>query len=164
MKKITILVLMLIAGSTCYAQKYVGGGIAFGSEIESVGLFVNGEYFVTDQISVAPSLIYFAPRDFGSVKIRQSEFNINGNYHFDTDTGLDFYALAGLNFAFISTPIVNPFTGVETRSSNTEVGLNIGGGFNYQWKDNLLPFVEIKYSLSDYDQLVLMGGVKLILK
>lgn len=165
MKKFILLVLLLIAGSTCYAQKYIGGGIAFGSEIETLGLGITGEYFVTEEISIAPSLIYFLPRDLGGdLKYRQTDININGNYHFDTDTGLDLYAQAGLNFAIVSLPFINPFTGERVKNSDTEVGLNIGGGFNYQWQDNLMPFVEARYTISGFDQLVLMGGIKFIIE
>lgn len=165
MKKIIILIiLVIIVNCTCYAQKYIGGGLAFGTQIESVGIGINGEYFVTDQISIAPSLIYFFPRTlFGDLKFKQTDLNINANYHFDTDSELDFYALGGINFAIVSVPFFNPFTAERTSNTATEVGLNLGAGFNYKLNDKLMPFAELKYNISNFDQLILMGGVRLIL-
>ncbi len=165
MKKFTtLIVLIVVINCTCYAQKYIGGGLAFGSQIESAGIGINGEYFVTDQISIAPSLIYFFPRTlFGDLKFKQTDLNINANYHFITDNEFDIYALGGINVAIVSVPFFNPFSGERNSNSATEIGLNIGGGFNYHLNDKLLPFAELKYNISSFDQLILMGGVRIIL-
>lgn len=163
-KTIVLLTFITTINCMCYAQKYIGGGIAYGTQIESAGIGINGEYFVTDQISIAPSLIYFFPRTFiGDLKFKQTDLNINANYYFETGSEFNIYALGGLNFAVVSVPFFNPFNGERSNNSSTEVGLNIGGGLNYKINDQLLPFVELKYNISDFDQLILMGGVRFLL-
>jgi len=71
------------------------------------------------------------------------------------------YALAGINFAIVSVPFFNPFTGQRVSNSATEAGLNLGAGFNYKASEKLMPFAELKYNISDFDQLILFAGIRL---
>jgi len=45
--------------------------------------------------------------------------------------------------------------------SGTELGLNLGLGANFHISnEKILPFAELKYVISDFDQLVIFAGVK----
>jgi len=163
--KFLIILLVLIIGfivspSTANAQNSVGGGLAFGTGIESAGIGINAEFRVADKISVAPSFIYFFPRTvIAGIQTKQFEVNINGNYYLRSDDKIDFYALAGLNITRISIPIIFPGL-IESTISSTEVGLNVGAGANFKVSSKVTPFAEMKYAISNFDQLVIFGGVK----
>jgi len=173
MKNKALLVLViLIAGlsfSTQAQTMKVGGGFVYGSEIENVGINVNGQYFLNDQWAIAPGFNYFFPKNFaGDLDYRWFEFNANGHYYFNVSSdAIEPYALGGLNFAFISVDYYTGFSGfgvgeVESETT-TEVGLNLGGGINFNIGSNLQPFGELRLVVSEADQIVIGGGVRYIL-
>lgn len=148
-------------------QAAVGGGLAFGTEIESVGINLNGTYLITENIAVAPSLIYWIPKSyFADFKLKWFEVDLNGHYYFDAGGNIKPYALAGLNFSFITVPTyygVNWLGGtVETRNhTTTKVGLNLGGGVEFDIDAPIKPFGQLNYTIIDnFDQLVIMAGVR----
>ena len=49
-------------------------------------------------------------------------------------------------------------------NSDTDIGLNIGGGATYNFTGSLSGFGEIKYVVSNYDQFVFTFGVLYHLK
>lgn len=155
MKK--VLFTLLLAGVISFAasaQTRVGGLLAYGSEIESMGIGGVAEFMIKENMGISPSLVFF----FGNDDYTWWELNGNFNYYFATEGSAQIYGLAGLNFASIGYD--NDFYD----DSDTEVGLNLGIGANFVTKkDNLLPFVEVKYVVSDADQLCIFAGVKFIL-
>jgi len=152
-----------------HAQKNIGGGISYGTEIESVGITVNGQFFLKSHtnIAIAPSFTYYFPKDFGGLggnyKFKWYEINADANYYFTTE-GTKFYALGGLNIAMVSVPTFDLgviFGGGSGVSSKTQskIGINLGAGADFEM-GNLAPFAQIKYSLSSFDQLALTVGVR----
>ena len=71
------------------------------------------------------------------------------------DDRFDVYPLAGINIAIVS--VKNDLLNLD--ASETKVGLNLGGGGQYEINDLLTAFAEIKYVISDFDQLVIGGGI-----
>jgi len=157
MKK--VLFTLLLAGVISFsasAQTRVGGLLAFGSEIESLGIGGVAEFMIKENMGISPSIVFF----FGNDNYSMWELNGNFNYYFATEGSAQIYGLAGLNFASVSYDDDDFYDG----GSDTEVGLNLGIGSNFVTKkDNLLPFVEVKYVVSDFDQLCIFAGVKFIL-
>jgi outer membrane protein with beta-barrel domain len=146
------------------AQTRFGGFLAFGTEIETLGIGANGEFFITEEISIAPDILYFFPNktDLGSgeeLKLKWFEFNANGHYHFDTGGSVMPYGLAGLNFAIVG--IESTASSLPFDESSTEVGLNLGGGADFDIGSNIMPFAEIRFVIGNADQLVLSGGVRI---
>lgn len=62
------------------------------------------------------------------------------------------YGLAGLNITTVSPAF--------TDDSETEAGINVGIGTEY-YLDFLSIYGELKYVLSDFDQLVLGAGARI---
>lgn len=157
MKK--VLFTLLLAGVISFsasAQTRVGGHLAFGSEIESFGIGAVAEFMIKENMGISPSFTYF----FGDEYYNMWELNGNFNYYFATEGVAQFYGLAGLNFANVSYD-----DDVYESDSNTEMGLNLGIGSNFAISnDKILPYAEIKYVISDYDQLVILAGIKFNLK
>ncbi len=157
MKKTTILLAftlaLLLSVSTTFAQSRVGGGLAYGTEVESLGIGINGEFSATDKINIAPSFIYY----FGDDNVSWWEVNGNINYIF-SESSATVYGITGLNLTGITVDL-GPFGD----ASDTEVGLNIGIGSNFDTGGSIMPFAEAKYVLGNADQLSLFGGVRFTL-
>lgn len=68
------------------------------------------------------------------------------------------YVLAGLNIGHAS--IDTPFGS----ASDTKVGLNLGGGARFLLRQKIQPFVEIRFTVGDYDPIDLTGGVLFVLR
>ncbi len=132
------------------AQK-LGVFLGYGTEVEELGIGVNGEFAINDKVAIAPSLIYWFPED----PVSWWEFNANAMYYFTKAGSADFYGLAGINLFSAK---------VEGGDNNSEVGLNIGVGANFNIGKNWEPFTELKFVLGDADQLGLFFGARFKLR
>ena len=132
-----------IMHTSSLAQTRLGGALAFASKYD-FGLQFNSEFFVSDNISVAPDFTLYFPgnsQNFWAI-------NANGHYYFmEPSSGV--YALTGLQIANLS--------GFGT--SFTRLGLNLGGGYAHDL-GNFLPFGELKFVIGDFDQFVFNAGVR----
>ncbi len=158
MKKLFFLasvVLCLLAAHSVSAQK-IGGFLAYGSEIESLGIGVNGEFNVAQKLTISPSFVFYFPNN----DVTWLELNGNLNYYLLRE-GIDFYGLAGLNLAILSYASNSPY---YEGGSNSEIGLNLGFGVNFDVGQSFKPFAEMKYTISDFDQLGIFFGLKFNLK
>ncbi|WP_424961874.1 outer membrane beta-barrel protein [Ekhidna sp.] len=175
MKKITILTLFaafLLVGISANAQEQgeirVGAGLALGtkaaidddgSEKMGIGINIGGEYFVTDVISVAPSYTFFFKSEIEqsgqSVSIQYGSLNIDGRYYFGDGM---FYGLAGLSFASGKSEFDFGSFGGSGSETDSEVGLNIGGGVMYPLSDGMFLNGQVKYN-TPIEQLVINAGV-----
>lgn len=169
MKKTTTLLfaaLFAIVGyNTANAQfTDIGVGLMYGTEIEQPGLRVDGVYQINEEFRAVADLGFFLPdeTDFGggnTITVSWWELNLNGNYIFHTDeeSGIEAYALGGLNFLNVKVESDGQFG--SGSNSDSEVGLNIGAGGEYAMGFGKL-FAELKYVLGDADQLNIGAGVR----
>lgn len=139
-------------------QLRIGPGLMYGSEIESIGIQLRGDYAITDHILFAPDFIYFFPdTDFG-IDFNWFEINLNANYLFEvSNPDVIPYALAGFNIAIISFDLNNVIIPGVRDDTNTELGFNLGGGANFL-VGSLTIIGEIRYAIGN-DQLVIGGAV-----
>jgi len=159
MKKLLFLVfsvvLCLFAAQSVSAQK-IGGFLAYGSQIESLGIGVNGEFDLSQKLTLSPSFVFFFPKN----NFTWVDLNGNVNYYFLKE-GVDFYGLVGLNLAILSYNGNDQFI---QNNTNSELGINLGIGTNFDVGQNFKPFVEMKYVLSDADQFAVFFGLKFNVK
>ncbi|SHF49871.1 hypothetical protein SAMN05443144_109102 [Fodinibius roseus] len=145
--------LALAFNTTSYAQESsdvkIGGGIAYGTEAEAIGVQIGAKYAFTPEISGAADFTYFFPD-----VIDWWEINANGHYHFYAEEGTRVYGLAGLNYATLSYDM-----GSLGSASDSEVGLNIGGGAEFAM-DFADIYTELKYVLGSTDQLGISAGLR----
>ncbi|MFN0217073.1 MAG: hypothetical protein ACKVT2_22680 [Saprospiraceae bacterium] len=73
---VSVVICMFAAQSVC-AQK-IGGFLAYGSEIESLGIGVNAEFDVAQKLTISPSFVFYFPND----DVTWLELNGNLNYYF----------------------------------------------------------------------------------
>lgn len=156
--------LIFLSNTNLYAQGEagdisVGGGLGYGTEIESIGIQAGGVYVINEQFRGAADLIYYFPNDDFGYDFTWFEINANGHYLFVTEEDLIAYALGGLNFATLKFDYPDGFGFNGGSVSNTEVGLNVGAGLEYNL-DFAKLYAELKYALSSADQLVISAGLR----
>jgi len=131
----------------------VGGGLTYGTQVESIGIEGGAILGFTDKIRGAADLKIFFPDSPSGVDNSFWEINANANYMFFSAPTTNVYGLAGLNYA------TQKVSGGGFTVSNSEAGLNLGGGAEFGVGFGTI-FTELKYVLSNYDQLDLSAGVR----
>ncbi len=150
---VTSLVLVAACAMPVYAQisNRVGPMLSLASgDIDETGIGIVAEFGVAQKISIAPQFILYFPGN----DISFFELNLNGNYYFFNQDVFELYGLGGLNFARVG------YDGPGNSYSNSELGINLGIGTNFQLGKKFVPFAEFRFTLGDYDQLALGLGVK----
>lgn len=156
--------LTFLSNTNLYAQDTagdisLGGGLAYGTEIESIGIQAGGVYRINEEFRGALDLIYYFPNDSFGYDFTWFEINANGHYLFLNEEDMLVYGLAGLNIATLKFDYPdNQFFGGGS-VSDSEIGLNIGAGIEYDL-DFAFLYGELKYALSSADQLVLSAGLR----
>ena len=158
MKKLLLLVcaaVMSLSASAQAGDKALGAQLVFGSETNSIGLGVKGQYYFTDKLRGEASVDYF----FKNKGVSMWDINANVHYLFNVANKVKVYPLAGLGYTnwsykyeFEGLPVVE---GTDGR-----LAVNLGGGAEYELTKNLSVNAELKYQIiSNYNQLVLGVGV-----
>ncbi|RPD96617.1 porin family protein [Aureibaculum marinum] len=157
-----VLTIALIGGiSSMNAQIAAGGGIGYNEGVSGPGLVVKAEIDVMDNISISPSLSYFAGSKIYGFSRNMFSVDANGHYKIEVMMDeLDVYPLAGLNYSSYNYGDYR-YGDVydEYKVSGNSLGLNIGGGGRWKFADQLSAFAELKYVISDYSHAVFAGGV-----
>ena len=166
MKKLFLLVcaaVMSLSASAQAGDKALGAQLVFGSETNSIGFGVKGQYYFTDQIRGEGSFDYFLKNK----GVSMWDINANAHYLFDVADKFKVYPLAGLgytNWSYTNDVIVIEENGnkrtTEYKGSNGRLAINLGGGAEYELTKDLSVNAELKYQIvSNYNQLVLGVGV-----
>lgn len=137
----------------------VGVGLVYGSEMETLGITADAYYGITNNFRVGGGLSYFFPNSEPGYDTNLFSIDLNGHYFFYSEDEVSIYGLTGLNIAFLSYNYEG--TAGPDDTSNSEVGLNIGGGVEYAL-DFADLFGELKFAGigGDADQLVLGAGLR----
>jgi len=155
-KLIIVFALIAFAVTTSHAQKFlVGGGLVYGTEVEKGGIDIRGDIRITNSWAIVPNINFFFPESSDAYKSGFTGINVDGHYLVNLGSGANVYPLFGLNFGHSS--FKNKIN--DTKSGNTEIGINLGGGIEYFFSSKVAGFFELKYVLGDYDQGVLGFGV-----
>ena len=158
MKKLLLLVcaaVMSLSASAQAGDKALGAQLVFGSETNSLGFGVKGQYYFTDHIRGEGSFDYFLKNK----GISMWDINANVHYLFDVADKFKVYPLAGLGYTnwsykyeYAGAPVVE--------GSDGRLAVNLGGGVEYELTKNLNVNAEAKSQIiSNYNQLVLGVGV-----
>ena len=154
---------LMSVGAT--AQLELGGALVFGTEISTIGLQARGQYEITEEFDGTANLTYFFPKTEGvsgfEVKLSMFTINFDGHYNAYSSGTVEVYPLLGLNISIVTikTDFDIPGTTTSAKLSDTNVGLNVGGGAAFEISDGLNAFGELKYVASSFDQLVISAGI-----
>lgn len=166
-------------GSVQEGDFKAGIGLAFGTGIGGFGGFDNdlgiradGYYAFTPEIRAGGDFTFYFPdsqsESFGNetweTKLTVWELNLNGHYIFLDEDGLIVYALGGINITGISISQSGStqFGDFGGDTSDSEFGLNLGGGLEYNL-DFADLFAEAKLGNlgGNANQFVLGAGLRL---
>ena len=147
---------MSLSASAQAGDKAVGAQLVFGSETNSIGFGVKGQYYFTDQIRGEGSFDYFLKNK----RISMWDINANVHYLFDVANKVKVYPLAGLGYTNWSYKYEYPGHSV-IEGSDGRLAINLGGGAEYELTKDLSVNAELKYQIvsNNYSQLVLGVGV-----
>lgn len=152
------LVFICFSSLTSFAQEgqiELGAGLLYGSQIEELGIQVNGSYRLNEEIELAPDVsLFFVDEDRGLDSYWA--INLNGHYIFMAEDEYNAYGIGGINITFAENS--EGFTLDD--ESDTELGLNVGAGGEY-YLDSFSLYAELKYIISDFDGLVIGAGIRL---
>lgn len=137
----------------------IGGFLAYGTEIKNVGIGVNAEFPIIENLTISPGFIYYLPKKEYGIKVNWFEVNANANYYFISQDNMSVYGLGGLNYSSVKVSVDATWMG-NYSASDGRFGLNLGGGINFKIGGSLIPFAELKYVIIDGGQLVAGAGVK----
>lgn len=158
------LFLISLIPATTQAQEIetnIGAMLAYGTEIENIGIGANAEFGIMEKLSISPSFIFYLPKETGPIKVNWFEVNANANYYFIQDEKFEVYGLGGLNYSSVKVKYDgSTLFGNNYSSSDGRFGLNLGGGAKLNLDSKITPFAELKYVIIDGGQLVLAAGVK----
>lgn len=146
----------------------IGGGLvlstgalddfASNSSVDNTfGLKIDGAYAFDEKWRGAADFTFYFPEEESGVKVTVWELNFNAHYLITEENDLKIYGLGGLNITNVDIDIDGPATG----NSESEFGLNLGGGLQYP-VDFADVFGELKFAGigGDADQLVFAAGLR----
>jgi hypothetical protein len=145
---IVALVGMMSAPAAVQAQVEVGPLLGFHDDFDfGVGGFVAIPVpSLSPNLAIVPNFIYWFP-EFIDV------FEINGDVVYSFPVSADSpvlpWAMGGLNILRASAG----------GFSNTEIGLNLGGGVNFVTSGSLSPFAGAKFEIQEGSGFVIFGGI-----
>ena len=145
----------------------IGAFLTYDTEIENVGFGLNAEFPIMGKLTIAPSFIYYLPKEESFVKVNWFEVNANVNYYFLDEEKMSVYGIGGLSYSSVKVSfeddnLFGRFGGLvgDASTSDGRFGLNIGGGINLKVSNKIESFAELKYVIIDGGRLVLAAGVK----
>ena len=151
MKKLLLLVcaaVMSLSASAQAGDKALGAQLVFGSETNSFGLGVKGQYYFTDQLRGEASVDYF----FKNKGVSMWDINANVHYLFDVADKFKVYPLAGLGYTNWSYKL--EYDNVTlAKGTDGRLAVNLGGGAEYALTDNVSVNAEAKWQIvNNYSQ------------
>ena len=161
MKKFLLLVAVACLGTSAFAQKgtkELGVGLVYGTQVESMGFNVRGQYFVTDNVRLEASFNNY----FKHNGLSMWDLSANGAYVFNITDKFRVYPMLGFTFTSWSLEYSTP----KLNADNTPViyvkSDNYGGGAEYALSKNVAVFGEIREQVlpNSYSQGALTLGIK----
>lgn len=144
MKKLVVLVLAIVGLTTMTHAQTKGemaAGVHFaygsGDGFSNMGFGAKFQWNVLDNLRVEPSFTYFLKKDYVSMW----DISANAHYQFMLSEKFDIYPLAGLSIMGVKAGIG------EYKVSDSEFGLNLGGGVDFDLSSSLALNVEAKYKI-----------------
>jgi len=150
MKKILVVAFLMLSFGL-KAQTSIGGGVTLGNGLTAINL--KGDFGVSDQISISPSLDYVMT---GIPGVNMFGLNADGHYNLGDMDAFNYYPFAGLGMYFVSISV--PSYG---NVSGSVLFVNLGGGATYAVSDGIKLLGELKYSLAG--NIYYGGGIALTL-
>ncbi len=148
MKKSIVLVFALILSCNLFAQSFdssklrAGAGLAYATDIENIGININGVYAFNEKWEGAFGFTHFFKNKYDA---SYNAFDFDAHYVFhQQDDKMNFYGIGGLNITSVKVDM-----GAAGNYTDSEVGLNLGVGMNYLLTDKLNLAPEARFTIID---------------
>lgn len=153
-----LVVLSVFTMSSLQAQFKAGLGVHYATDINSIGISVNGQYDIDDVWAATGAFTFFLENDY----VRWSALDFNANYRITdfAETGY-LYGIGGLSFTMVTIDygdVYGGWGGIES-STASYVGLNLGVGANFAITDEISIAPEMVYSIGSIGYLRLGAKV-----
>lgn len=152
MKKVLFLIVSIclcMTVTTVQAQEKgdMAAGVHFalgtGDSFTNYGIGAKFQWHVIDKLRLEPSFTYFLKKDH----INMWDISANVHYQFVMTKRLNLYPLAGLSMMGVKASYdLGSYYGTAS-ASDTEFGLNLGGGMDFVLSEKLNLNVEAKYKI-----------------
>jgi opacity protein-like surface antigen len=157
LKVVICLAVVIFSFSSAKAQIRVGGGLWYGTDINNIGISLNGEYELNEKWAVAPAFTYFLKKDY----VTWSTLGLNANYNItEIENVGSLYGIGGLGFTFWGFDAKDTGLGEwaeyvgESLDTNTiEFGVNIGAGLDIGISDKVIVAPELMYTFGGVNYL-----------
>lgn len=170
LKTFLVSVLFLIVVKS-QAQISLGGGLWYGSDINSIGISANGCYEFSEKLSAAPAFTYFLEKDY----MKWSALDLDINYTLTkTDKLGSLYAICGLGLTFWKADFGDSFDlgdygdygdfgdysdysdysdfsdySIDLETSGSDLGVNLGLGLRIAASEKITIAPELKYTITN---------------
>lgn len=148
MKKFFLLALAVATGTAAFAQRNsngIGVNAVYATDADLLGLGIKLQHQFNNPFRLEAEADIFFP-EAG----HYWGLNFNGHYLFNLAPGANVYPLVGLNYTNVGWK----------GNSDGKLGVNLGGGVEYNISSNLIFNFEAKYQTGDYsDQGILNAGL-----
>lgn len=168
MRKLFLTAVIALLSIGAFAQEgrpYLGGQLAYPTDIKSLGIGVKGGYGITDAIRTQATFDYFLKKD----NVSCWDLNLDVHYLFPLGDNIKVYPLAGLTYLrcsvdgftqTVSTPAGSITVGSNESHSDGNLGVNLGGGFQYDLTEKLALNAEVKFQIiKNNNQGVISAGL-----
>lgn len=156
MRKLILIISLAILSVSTYAQGFGSGLIKMGydTKMERFGVGFEGRYHFSDHLRIAPDVIYYFPK--GGV----NGLDVNGNFHYVLGLSdvANLYPIAGIGIVNNGWNEPNG-DGKTKRKGSTDIGFNLGLGFEYNLSDKIFALGEYKYKFNDNGSNSIMIGI-----
>lgn len=148
MKKNILLVFALILSCNLFAQSFdsskirAGAGLVYATEIENIGININGVYAFNEKWEGAFGYSHFFKNKYD---VSYNVFDFDAHYVFhQQDDKMNFYGIGGINITGWKADL-----GAFGDVSDSDVGINLGVGMNYKLSDKLNLAPEARFTIVD---------------
>jgi opacity protein-like surface antigen len=164
-KAFILVMAMLLAATTVHAQKQgdmaVGGNlnVITGDGFTNFGIGATFRYNILDPLRAEGGLAFY----LGSNNMSYWDLSFNAHWLFPITDKFTLYPIGGFGLFGWKikerrlSDVINGFPSVPY--SGTDFALNLGGGAEYSFTDNLSGNFEIKYKIVDWDKAMFTVGI-----
>jgi hypothetical protein len=154
---------IFLFGLQAQAQISIGGGLAYNEKVSGPGVTLKASFNITDNIAISPGGTYFFGNSLYGYNQNILAVDVNAHYFFNLiENKLKIYPLLGANYSNYKTGASYYGYYYNTYEvSDSAFGVNIGAGGRWAFSEKLSVYLEPKYVVSDYEQIVINAGVLL---
>ncbi|TYB79392.1 outer membrane beta-barrel protein [Bizionia myxarmorum] len=160
-KALLVFGLIIMGAFQTQAQIAIGGGLGYNEKISAPGVTVKAEFTITDDIAVSPGVSYFFGNSLYGFNQNTLAIDVNAHYFFEIiESKLKIYPLLGLNYSsYKSGASYYSFYYDTYEVSDNAFGVNIGAGGRWKFSEKLSVYLEPKYVISEYEQIIINAGI-----